>query len=301
MLLLGGPTGSGKNQLALRIGECFLCEIINADSRQLYRDLTIGTNQPSPAEILRVPHHLFGFLAPGSTFSSAEYEKLALPLVNDILQRKRLPLVVGGTGFYMKALLRGVWAVPPRNPSIRERLRTLEIKHGKAFLLKFLERVDPAWASRISPNDTYRVIRALEIFLQSGIRPSQLQDQQQERFIALKFYLDPDRKKLLENIKARTHEMFQIGWVEEVKRLLLIYPDFENMPAAGSIGYREIIRYLKGELDMSSCEEMINRKISQYAKRQLTWFRNQDAFARLPEGHELHKITESVLQLRGNV
>lgn len=294
--MIGGPTGSGKSQLALEIALRFRGEIINADSRQIYRDLIIGTNQPSVEEMRLVPHHLFGFLNPAVRFSAPDYERLAAPLVTRIASEGKIPVLVGGTGFYMKALLRGTWSIPSVDEKLRARLKKIERRRGKQFLHRFLKRIDPLSASRIEMNDTYRVIRALEIFFQTGKTRSALQPIMAERFQALKYCLEPERSELQKRIKERTEVMFQNGWIEEVKGLLQRYPDFDKMPAANSLGYFEIIRFLNGETDLEACRSKIVQKTTQYAKRQLTWFRNQDQFIRLNSLQELHKMLDSVLQ-----
>jgi len=295
-LLLGGPTGSGKNQLALAVAAFFPAEIINADSRQIYQELPVGTNQPSAAERKKVPHHLFAFIHPSEPFSAPQYEKLAVPLIEAIVSGNRLPLLVGGTGFYMKAVLKGSWLVPPKDPDLRKRFQDWQARHGTDFLHKVLFRVDRDAAAKIPAADTYRVIRALEIFFQSGMRSSSLQHQKTDRFHALKFYLEPSRDALQARLQSRLERMFAQGWIEEVRHLLQKYPDFESFPAAQSIGYREAIRLIDGEIDEATCKQLVLRKTLQYAKRQLTWFRNQDEFKRLNETDPLHEIRVSIEQ-----
>jgi tRNA dimethylallyltransferase len=163
------------------------------------------------------------------------------------------------------------------------------------FLYRMLQRLDPETAARLGVNDRYRIIRTLEIFFLSGIRKSQL-SQMPDRFPALKFYLNPDRSELIDTIRKRTIAMIAAGWIEEVRTLMVEYPGFADMPAARSLGYHEIIRHLQGEMDRQKCTEIIIERTSQYAKRQLTWFRNQDGFAPLPPREELQQIVESVLQ-----
>ena len=301
LLVIAGPTGSGKNRIALEIARDHPCEIVNADSRQIYRDLVIGTNQPTKEQMRMASHHLYGFLEPAESFSGADYERLATPVIDLILSRRRLPLVVGGTGFYMKALLHGVWPVGPKNEELRTRFRRIEHQRGRLFLHRMLQRLDPHSASKIASNDVYRVIRSLEILAQTGIRRSELPSENQEKFQAWKFYLDLDRQAIHKNIRERTQKMFQDGWVEEVKQLLQRYPEFEYLPAAAALGYREIVRYLKGEMDLESCKERIILRTNQYAKRQLTWFRNQDGFQPFPSLEQVGKIIQSVLQWEGDL
>jgi tRNA dimethylallyltransferase len=296
ILLIGGPTAAGKSGLVLDLANHIPVEIVNADSRQVYGQLKIGTSQPQVSDLQQVPHHLYGFLRPDAAFSAADFERHASALITQIAARNRLPVFVGGTGFYMKALLRGVWPVLPKNEQLRTRLRKIGDRHHSRFLHNMLARLDPASAAAIAPPDTYRLIRALEIYFQTGIRRSNLPAKQEERFNALKYYLDLPREELHQNIVKRTELMFEQGWVEEVKQLMALFPDFTELPASKSLGYREILEYLSGEMTLEECKSAIVLKTRQYAKRQLTWFRNQDQFEPLPSGASLHKMIDCVLQ-----
>lgn len=296
ILVLGGPTAAGKSKLALAIAAAIPCEIVNADSRQIYRHLTVGTSQPLPSDLRQVPHHLYAFLDPRESFTAADFERAASRLISEIGARRRLPLLVGGTGFYIRALLRGVWPVAPKNEELRTRLRRIAARHNKLFLHTMLLRLDPAAAASIAPPDTYRLIRALEIFFLTGVRRSELPNKLKERYSALKFYVNIARQQLHSNIEQRTELMFRRGWVEEVRALLKTYPEFEKLPAANSLGYREIIRYLNGEINAEECKNQIVLRTRQYAKRQLTWFRNQDDFLALSPEVSLRKTVDSVLQ-----
>lgn len=298
ILVIGGPTASGKNELALQLAKRFAGEIINADSRQLYRDLQIGTGQPTEKEKQTVPHHLYGILPIHQAFTAADYQEQATRVILEIQKRCNLPIVAGGTGFYIKALLKGVWSVPPRDSDLRNRFRLIEKKRGRVFLHKLLTRVDPASANSIAMNDTYRIIRALEIYFQSGKKRSDFVHETNDRWMALKFFLNPKREELRNRIRIRTEKMFSDGWVEEVRRLSETHPDFDSTPAAASLGYRRILCHLRGELSLEECKESIIRETIQYAKRQTTWFRNQDSFIGVAGEAELYKISD-VLQLRG--
>jgi tRNA dimethylallyltransferase len=269
---------------------------VNADSRQIYKNLSIGTSQPDSRDVKRIPHHLYGFLDPTESFTAADYERLASKVIAEIISRKRLPVLVGGTGFYMKAVLRGVWPVAAKNDELRKRLRIIQDRHHGQFLHKMLMRFDPLSASAIAPPDTYRIIRALEIFFQTGVRRSDLPKNQEERYQALKYYVDPGKEILHQNIISRTELMLEQGWLDEVRLLLARYPDFESLPAAESLGYQEILRFLRGESTFVECKEAVILKTKQYAKRQLTWFRNQDQFQPFPSTMPFHKIIDSVLQ-----
>jgi tRNA dimethylallyltransferase len=296
ILFIGGPTASGKSLLALQIAKATSGEIINADSRQIYRHLSIGTSQPAVSFLQEVSHHLYAFLEPQEEFTAADFERKASEIISQIASRGNLPIIVGGTGFYMKALLRGVWPVAPRNEELRKRLRAIHERHGAFFFHKMLMKLDPLSAANIAPQDTYRMIRALEIFFQSGIQRSQLQRNQEERYHALKYFIDPGRETLHQNIEQRTNAMLAGGWIEEVKQLMVQYPGFEKMPAAKSLGYSEILQHLNGELNFEQCKEIINLRTKQYAKRQKTWFRNQDNFQAISSEMPLYKLIEFVLQ-----
>ena len=301
ILFIGGPTGSGKNELALELATRFSGEIVNADSRQIYTDLIIGTNQPGDSEKATVPHHLYNFLHPAERFSSADYERRSIQLISEIYQRGNLALVVGGTGFYMRALLRGTWDVPQSDPAWIVRLRSMAKRRGKVFAHRMLSRLDPISAQQIPSNDSYRVLRALEIYFRTGQKRSLYGAKREERFETTRFYLDMDRPMLEEAIVKRIKQMVQRGWVTEVRSLLEKYPGFEEMPAARSLGYPEMIRHIRGELSLGEAEEFIIRSTLKYGKRQRTWFRNQDGFVRLNSQEGLHKNVQSVLQLRRDI
>jgi len=300
IVVLGGPTAGGKSRIALELSVHFPCEIVNADSRQIYRELEIGTGQPSVKDLQRVPHHLFGFLNPSRQFSVSAYESEAVPIVDQILRQSAVPVLVGGTGFYIRALLKGTWPVPPADQNLRKRLKVIEFRRGRSFLHRLLKRLDSAPASKIAANDSYRVIRALEIRIQTGEKSPDLVLSKPDRYKTARFFVYSPREQLQKNIRRRIDEMFAKGWVEEVRALLTKYPNFVAFPAAASIGYREIVRLLNGEIDLESCKEIIFHRTSRYAKIQLTWFRNQDSFLPLSGPQDLYKIVDSVLQLRGD-
>lgn len=284
--------------MALAVARRVASEVVNGDSRQVYKHLPIGTNQPSPEHLALVPHHLYGFLEPDEPFTAADYERRASRVVQEITAAGKLPVVVGGTGFYLKALLKGTWSVPARDERLRKRLRQIEGRHGRDFLHRMLKRLDPEAAARVPVNDVYRVIRSLEIICQSGRKQSAFRIEMQDRFPALKVFVDVDRSVLNESIRRRTESMFERGWVDEVTQLLERYPNFEKMPACASLGYREIIRMLRGELTLEDCKQTIATKTRQYAKRQLTWFRNQDRFLPVHSVDEVYKKLETVLELK---
>lgn len=296
LVILGGPTGSGKNKIALAIANRFPAEIVNADSRQIYRGLVIGTNQPTAVELESAPHHLYGFLEPDINFSVADYERTAMAVISGIRSRGRIPVIVGGTGFYIRALLKGTWPVPKHDPELRLRMRKIMGKRGKDHLYALLQRIDPVSATQISSNDSYRVMRALEIYFQSGRRRSEFKTETNDRIPAVKFFIDPAPGELQRQIEQRTRLMFEAGWVDEVRTLLERYPDFRDLPASRALGYPEILAYLSSKITLEESIAKVVQKTLQYAKRQRTWFRNQDQFERVSTVEELHKKLEFVLQ-----
>jgi len=277
LVIIVGPTASGKSSLALHLAEQFCGEIVNCDSLQLYRGLDIGTAKPSPAERARVPHHLFDILDPEEQFSAGEYARRGRAVLAEITARGRLPIVVGGTGFYLRALVDGLFAGPGRNPELRERLREREIKKGPGYAHRILTRLDPESAARIHPNDVPKTIRAVEVCLLARSRLSDLFRQGREPlagYAVHKIGLSPPRAELQERINARTQAMFDRGLVNEVSELLA-----KGCPAAApplqAVGYRQALDYLLGKVSRRDAVRYAQAATRQYAKRQMTWFRKE--------------------------
>lgn len=271
-MVIAGPTGSGKSHLALALAERFHGEIVNFDSLQIYRGLSIGTAKPSPAERARVPHHLLDFLDPAAVFNAGAFAKRAQPILNDIAARGRLPILAGGTGFYLKALLEGLNEGPSRDDGLRARLLA-----RKGDLHRMLRRLDPTTAARIHPNDRNKTLRALEICLlarQPASRLFQTERQPLPGFRVLKLGLLPPRAVLHARIAARTRAMFAGGLLDEV-RALLAQGVSRSAKAFESIGYKECLRHLDAELTLQQAEDLTNIATRQYAKRQITWFRRE--------------------------
>lgn len=275
IVVICGPTGIGKTELSIRLAEIFKGEIVGADSMQIYRHMDIGTAKPSRQQRARVPHHMIDVVDPGEPFDAARYLKQAREAIAGIKQRGRLPLVVGGTGFYIKALLYGLFEAKPEDMSVREKLRKQAEILGSSGLYDRLAACDPEAAERIHPNDTYRVVRALEVFEITG-RPMSAWRQthgfSDEPYRALKFALYMDRAELYRRIDQRVDAMVQEGFVEEVRRLLQMGWD-KNIKVMQALGYRHILGYLDGKMDRAAAIESIKKDTRRYAKRQLTWFR----------------------------
>ncbi len=281
LVLLAGPTAAGKTTLAVRLAEKLGAEIVNADSMQVYRHMDIGTAKPTAAERKEIPHHLLDVADPDEPFDAARYVDLARPAVEDILARGKVPLVVGGTGLYMKVLTRGICSGPPSDPAVKEALLREEETVGLEGLFSELVRVDPRAASRIHPHDRQRVLRALEVFRISGVALSDLQSGHRfERtvFRAVKIFIYREREELYERINRRVDRMIEQGLEDEVRRLLLMGygPDLKSMQ---SLGYRQMALHVLGKLSLIEAATLIKRDTRRYAKRQHTWFRGDPEFS----------------------
>jgi len=271
-----GPTGSGKSALSLVLAERFHGEIVNCDSVALYREFEIGTAKPGPAERARVPHHLFDCVDPKSHVTAGEYARMARQVLTDIRTRGNLPIVVGGSGLYLRALLAGLFPGPERSEKLRTRLRERASHKGSGYLHRLLHRLDPPAAARIHPNDRAKLIRAIEVCLTSRQRLSELWEHGRaglEGFRVLRLGLNPDRKALYHRINQRAAAMFASGLVEETRQLVERYG--VGAYACGALGYKQAIARIRGELDDASALQAAQQAHRNYAKRQMTWFRRE--------------------------
>ena len=277
--MIVGPTASGKTDLALRVAEIFAGEIVNCDALQLYRGFDIGTAKTPAAARRSVPHHLFDVLDPPKRFSAGDYARAAREVIAGISARGHLPLVVGGTGFYLRALLDGLPALPGRDELLRQRLGGREQRRPGA-LHRLLTRLEPSAAARIHRNDLQKLIRALEIrLLTRAPLPPPSTARSFEGFRLLQLGLAPERALLAEAIAVRTRQMFQAGLIEEVRALLDQGLSGDEKPFE-SLGYKQALAHLRGQLSLDQAIAATEIETRQYAKRQLTWFRGpskQDA------------------------
>ena len=274
LIVIQGPTATGKSELAVRLAEEFNGEIVGADSLQLYRGMEIGSAAPGPELRGRVPHHLMGILDPDIPFTAADYAREGGTAIAGILQRGRTPFVVGGTGLYIRALLGGMIQAPSGNDELRRDLAARGELHGFAALLDELKQVDPETAARLHPNDRLRIIRALEVCHTTGVPFSRLTREHgfmEERYAVLKIGLTRERSQLYRRVEARVEVMLADGLVGEVRGLLArgYSPELKSMRA---IGYKEICRHLSGELSLQDAADLIKRDTRRYVKRQQTWF-----------------------------
>lgn len=278
MLAIGGSTASGKSALALELAERFGGEIVSCDSMQVYKRMNIGTAKPTAEEMARVPHHMIDIVEPSENYSCAEYIKDAERAIRDISSRGKLPIICGGTGLYLDALLRGSDFSEESTPNeeLRRELFEFAETHGKDALFEELRRIDPESAEAIHPNNVKRVIRAIEIYRTSGQKKSDLDRLSQlapakydATVIALRYN---DRDILKNRIDTRVDQMIAEG-LEEETRALLDEGVFEcNTTAAQAIGYKEFLGYFKGEMSFEECAELLKVATRKYAKRQMTWF-----------------------------
>lgn len=276
--VIAGPTASGKTalgvELALRVGG----EIINCDSVQIYQGIEIATAKPSEEERYGVPHHLIDYVPPTVNYTAAAWAQDAAAKIVDIEARGKVPVLVGGTGFYLRTLRQPLFDSPKTDEALRERLRKIGVRKGPEHLHKMLERFDPAAAAKLFPRDSVRVIRALEVYMQTGERFSEQQPRRAEPpELASRiriFVLDPPREQLYDVINRRAEHHFEAGLVEEVKQLLASGVK-DSSTALGAHGYRRVCEFLRGERTLESAVEKTKQDVRNYAKRQLTWFRRE--------------------------
>jgi len=273
-----GPTASGKSALGIALARQLNGEIINCDSVQVYQDIEIATAKVPLAEREGVPHHLIEFVPPDVNYTAGEWARRAAETIDDIEARGRLPMLVGGTGFYLRALRHPFFISPPTDAELRERLNQIRERRGAEHLHRLLSRMDPQAAAELYPRDWPRVQRAIEVYLQTGTAISEQKEQRPQppessrrlRILAL----NPSRAELYRRINERTETHFAAGLVEEVRCLLS-----RNVPASsnalGAHGYRRVVEFLQGRRDLVSAIEQTKLDIRHYAKRQLTWFRHE--------------------------
>ncbi|MEW4490730.1 tRNA (adenosine(37)-N6)-dimethylallyltransferase MiaA [Thalassoglobus sp. JC818] len=274
---LAGPTAVGKSELALQLAEKLDGEILSLDSMAIYRQMDIGTAKPTPEQQARVPHHLIDLVDPHEEFSTAEYLVNAEQVCRDVLNRGKTPIFVGGTGLYLRAILRGVFEGPPADWEFRNKLQEQAQSEDQDWLHCELLKVDPVSAERLHPNDHRRLIRSLEIHHLTGQPASAIQNEEplpkEERPLHV-YWLSPDRAWLRDRIDARVESMIELGLVAEVQQLLQRDPPI-GRSARQALGYREMIDYLEGRLEsLDATISQIQTGTRQFAKRQHTWFRN---------------------------
>jgi tRNA dimethylallyltransferase len=290
-----GPTAVGKSQLALQLAQNFQGEIVNADSRQVYRYMDIGTAKPTSQERALIKNHLIDLINPDEPFSLALYQRLAFEAIADIQSRNRLPLLVGGSGLYVWSVLEG-WKIPPVPPNTEFR-QVLEKKaqgKGSHALFQELEEIDPEAASKIMPGNLRRIIRALEIYRKTGRPASAFWQKQPPTYPILIIGLTMQREDLYRRIDARVEEMIERGFIDEVKGLMAMGYGLD-LPSMSGIGYKQIAMFIQGELELISAIERIKRETRRFARHQYAWFRPDDN--RIHWFNEHADITEEATKL----
>lgn len=276
LVVILGPTAVGKTELSIRLAERFDGEVVSSDSRQFYRGMDIGTAKPTPAELARVAHHLIDAYDPDQPRSLADFQSEARRIIQDIHQRDKLPLLVGGTGQYVRAVIED-WQMPDQQPDLRLRqaLERWAEQIGKQGLHDRLRTLDPLSAERIQPSNVRRTIRALEVILGTGRRFSEQQSSRGSPYSLLKIGLTRPRHELYTRIDARIEQMVQDGLVDEV-RGLLAQGYSADLPPFSAIGYREVIAHLRGEIDLNEAVVLIKRNTREFVRRQANWFKESD-------------------------
>jgi tRNA dimethylallyltransferase len=275
IVLIAGPTASGKSKIAIEISKKIKGEIINADSMQVYKDFSILSSRPSGIDLRKVNHYLYGFQPTTKHFSTGAWLKLAKKQIDQCLKNKKIPILVGGTGLYFEAITKGMSKIPNTDLKARNKIRELQKKIGQKKFYELLLELDPLVKNKVNPYDTQRSIRAYEVkkFTKKSIFEwYKLTKSEFEKFQISKIFIDVPREKLLKNISNRVEQMFRNDCIEEVKHFLELNID-SSLSANKIIGVKEIKELLSGTLSLQKTKEIINIKTRQYAKRQVTWAR----------------------------
>ena len=319
VIILLGPTGIGKTAVSLLLAETLNSEIISSDSMQIYKHMDIGTAKPSAAEQRLIKHHMIDVAEPWESFSSGAYVSHARPVIDTLLEKRRVPVIVGGTGLYIKTMTRGIFSGPSADWGTRNELLHTEAADPGSLYVR-LKSMDPVAAEKIMPADTRRIVRALEVCLKSGRKLSEMQEELTKPFpyVFIKIGLTRDRKELYENIDRRVDAMIAQGLVDEVKRVLHLikanvdteYGRKEALPIARcplpmacssmqAIGYKEIAMHLSGELGLDEAINLIKQSSRNYAKRQFTWFKKEEGvvWVDVTGIYDPKKILQKVVQL----
>lgn len=276
VIVIVGPTCSGKTSLAIDLAKELDTEIISADSRQIFKYLTLGTAKPNLLELSQVKHHFIDFLYPDEDYNVGLYERDATKIIYELIASKRIPIVVGGSGLYIKSIINGIVDVDS-DDELREELKQIREEFGNEFLYNELKKIDPSAAETMLPSNWKRVIRAIEVFKLTGKSILEIHNKETKtnNYNFLQFGLNWPRQILYKNIEARVDQMIENGLVDEVKSILEMNYS-KKLNSLNTVGYKEIISYLDNEISLDRAFELIKRNTRRYAKRQLTWFRKDE-------------------------
>ncbi|MGC8976787.1 MAG: tRNA (adenosine(37)-N6)-dimethylallyltransferase MiaA [Candidatus Ratteibacteria bacterium] len=279
IIVIGGPTASGKTEISFRISKILNGEIISCDTRQFYKEINIGTDKPSEEMMKEIPHYFVNFLSLKEEFDVYKYSKLVMDKLEDILSRNKIPLIVGGSGFYIRILLEGLFSIPDELKNKQKEIREKLEKEKTEILYNRLKEIDPEISKKIHPNDRYRIKRAIEIYELTGKNMTYWQNQKTEFTLKDKgdvyyFILMRDRNLIYERIKRRVEKMFENGWIEEVKDLKEKGLE-KYLRLKAPIGYNEILDYLDNKIDFEELKKLIIKKTKDYARKQIIWFRKE--------------------------
>ncbi len=289
LIVVLGPTASGKTELSIKLAQKFNGEIISADSRQIYKEMNIGTAKPTEKELKKIPHHLISIVKPDEEFTLAQFKKTAVEIIKDIQKRKKLPFLVGGTGLYIQSIVDNL-GIPGVKPD--KKLRNKLEKKTIESLSNQLKKIDPL-ASKITGPNKRRIIRALEICLKTKKPFSPQRKKKKPLFNISQIGLNPNKETLIKKIDKRTEKMIKKGMVKEVKKLLKKYSPL--LPAMSGIGYQEIIQYLNNEISLGKAEELIKLHTLQYTRRQMTWFKRDKRIKWIKNYSQAEKLIRDFL------
>lgn len=271
LIMICGPTASGKTSLSIELAKAFQTEILSADSRQFYREMSIGTAKPDSVEMDGIPHHFIGHLSVKEAYNVSAFEKDSLQLLNKLFRKQTTQIMVGGSGLYLKAVAEGIDELPDPHPALRNELNEIFLVKGIKPLQERLKKLDPEYFSEMDKNNPKRLMRAIEVCETSGRKYSELRKSvpKQRPFNIIKIGLEMPREELFERIHWRTDQMIADGLIDEVKRL----KDYQSFNALNTVGYKEIFRYLDNEISLEQANTDIKTNTRRYAKRQMTWFK----------------------------
>jgi len=301
LIVIVGPTGVGKTEISVKLAKEINGEIISADSLQIYKELNIGTAKPTEEQRSIVKHHLIDVYEPTEEVNAFHYSKMCRETIRLIISNNKIPIIVGGTGLYIKATIDGIFESPPIDKNVRMLLEEKCKKNGLDFLFNELKKVDYLSAKRIHTNDKFRIIRALEVYESTGVPISKLQQFRKplEGINVIMIGIDMDRAYLYKRINERVDLMIKNGLVDEVKRIISKYGS-SNIPALKGLGYRQIYDYLKGKCSLDKAIDLTKRDTRRYAKRQITWFKKDKRIVWIKYNENIDKNVDEILNIIKN-